>query len=102
MIHLSTEQRLSVAGLARKHRVVRLELFGSATTERFDPERSDVDLLVTFHPMPPREHANCFFGLADDLEALLGQRVDLVETEAVQNSYFLRAIAGSRIPLYAA
>jgi predicted nucleotidyltransferase len=37
--------------------VRRLSLFGSATDERFDPERSDVDVLVEFEKMKPSEHA---------------------------------------------
>ena len=40
--------------LAIKHRVERLDLFGSAAREDFDPETSDLDFLVTFEPMPPR------------------------------------------------
>lgn len=49
----------------------RLSLFGSATSERFDSSRSDVDVLVEFEKMVPTEHAGHYFGLQEDLEALL-------------------------------
>ncbi len=39
--------------LAIKHRVERLDLFGSATREDFDAETSDLDFLVSFELMPP-------------------------------------------------
>jgi predicted nucleotidyltransferase len=33
----------------RRHRVVRLEVFGSAVdADRFDPNRSDIDFIVSF------------------------------------------------------
>jgi len=83
-------------------RVRRLVLFGSAAREGFDPERSDVDLLVEFEPMPPAEHAEAYFGLQEDLERLLARRVDLVEAVAVRNPYLLESIERANVELYAA
>ena len=37
-----------IARIAQRHGGSRIRLFGSALTDRFDPERSDVDLLVEF------------------------------------------------------
>ena len=42
--------------------------------------------------MTPHEHAESYFGLLEDLEDLLGRRVDLVEIEAVRNLYLRREI----------
>jgi predicted nucleotidyltransferase len=88
--------------LAIKHRVERLDLFGSAAREDFNPETSDLDFLVTFEPMPPVEHADSFFGLLEDLERLFARRIDLLEAEPIENPYIRESIALSRKVLYEA
>jgi uncharacterized protein len=95
-------KREEIEELCRRYRVRRLELFGSAVGERFDPRMSDFDFLVEFDVLPPAEHAHCYFGLLFALTDLLGRNVDLVEADAVRNPYFLRAIAKDRVLLYAA
>lgn len=69
----------------------RLAVFGSAVTDRFDPERSDLDLLVEFssdiqHPF------RAYFGLKEELESLFERPVDLVEAGAVTNPYVSASI----------
>ena len=70
----------AVADLCRRYRVQRLELFGSAADDRFDAQRSDVDLLVEFQPLAEGEHADAYFGLRESLESLFARPVDLVMT----------------------
>lgn len=91
----------AVRRVAAAHQVARLEAFGSAVTGRLH-EASDVDLLVSFRPLPVLEHGNHYFGLKNDLEAVFGRRVDLLESDTVTNPYFLRAIESERVLLYAA
>ena len=91
----------AVRRVAAAHQVARLEAFGSAVTGRLH-EGSDVDLLVSFRPLPVLEHGNHYFGLKSDLEALFGRRVDLLESNTVTNPYFLAAIKFERFLLYAA
>lgn len=102
MIELTTEKQAALIGLCRHYRVARLELFGSAGGERFDPERSDLDFLVDFLPLPSGEHADAYFGLLEELQALFGRSVDLVMIRAIRNPYFLEGIGPSRTILYAA
>ncbi len=94
--------RAELDELCRRYGVQRLELFGSATSARFDPKRSDVDFLVEFAELDHLRYADTYFDLVEALEALLGRRVDLVMTSAVTNPYFLEDIAKSRTLLYAA
>ena len=61
--------------LCRKHRVRRLEIFGSAADGTFDPDRSDLDFLVEYETLTPGEHYEAYFGLWEDLQALFGARV---------------------------
>ncbi len=102
MVKAIAERRAEIADICRRHRVRRLELFGSATDERFDLERSDVDLLVEFQPLADGEHADAYFGLRESLESLFARPVDLVMLRAVRNPYFLQAIEPTRTLLYAA
>jgi predicted nucleotidyltransferase len=93
----------AVAELCAKHRVRRLALFGSGTTARFDARRgSDLDFLAEFEPMPPREHADAYFGLMEDLQRLLGVPVDLVERGAIRNPYFEEAVRNTQVVLFEA
>jgi len=82
--------------------VTRLDVFGSALRDDFHPGESDVDLLVEFAPMEPRELADAYFGLLDELRELLGGDVDLVMADAVTNRYLVREIARTKQLLYAA
>lgn len=102
MISLLYERRDEIAQLCRRHRVTRLEVFGSAASGNFDPETSDLDLLVEFLPLGPGERADAYFGLLEDLRDLLGRPVDLVMTRAIRNPYFRQAIEQTREVLYAA
>ena len=92
MIPSIEEHRAELADLCRRHRVLRLALFGSATRDDFDPQRSDFDFLVDFEPLPPGEHADSYFGLLEALESLLGRPVDLVESSTLRNPYLRREI----------
>ncbi len=94
------EKRDDIHGLCTKHRVRRLWLFGSAARAEFNPDQSDIDLLVEFENLPPVERADSYFGLVADLEALFGVRVDLVERDAIRNPYFRETIEASKTVLY--
>jgi len=92
-----------VADLCLKHRVQRLALFGSGVSERFDKEAgSDLDFLAEFETMSPRDHADAYFGLMEDLQRLLGVPVDLVEAAAIRNPYFQEAIRNTQVVLFEA
>jgi predicted nucleotidyltransferase len=94
--------RQQLTELCRKHRVKRLDAFGSATRADFDERSSDVDLLIEFEDMSPGDRADAFLGFLTAAEALLGRRVDLLERNAVLNPYLREQIEASRELVYAA
>jgi predicted nucleotidyltransferase len=98
---LIDKKRNEIIDLCRRYRVRALELFGSAVNDRFDPVTSDIDFLVDYEALGPKEHAACYFGLLFSLQDLLGREIDLVELSAVRNPFFLQAIAPDRVLLYA-
>jgi len=97
-----SQRRGEIERLCRRFHVRRLDLFGSAATGHFDPQHSDVDLLVEFEPLSPGEYVEAFFGLREELERLLGLPVDLVTEGAARNPYFRASVERSRQALYAA
>ena len=101
MIAFLEQNRDRIAAVCRKYGVRRLELFGSAARGDFDPARSDIDLFFEFDA-DPCALADRFFGLMEDLEQLLGHKVDLVSSQDVHNPYFLQVANQHRVTLYAA
>jgi predicted nucleotidyltransferase len=102
MTSLVQDNREAVERLCRQFRVRRLELFGSAVGETFDPETSDLDFLVDFEDLEPKDYAEAYFGLLEGLQKVFKLNVDLVMVSAVKNPYFLESIERSRTLLYAA
>ena len=86
--------------LCRQFHVHRLGLVGSAVTGGFDPQRSDLDLLVEFEPMPPGAYADAYFGLREQLEILFGRAIDLLTETALANPYLRRRIDAERQTLF--
>jgi predicted nucleotidyltransferase len=79
------EDRL--AELCRQHRVLGLELFGSAARGEARPD-SDIDLLVEFLPETEIGLLD-YAGLMLELSSLLGRKVDLVSKSGLKP--FIRA-----------
>ena len=86
---MTVEEKLSVsremiAAFCRKWKIIELALFGSVLREDFRPD-SDVDVLVTFSPDADWgvEH---LLDMKEELEALFGRAVDLVEKRLVEES----------------
>src|SRR5947208_7930853 len=79
-------KREEIAALCRELGVRRLDVFGSAVSDDFDLERSDVDVLVEVDPM----HLTLtnYLALKEGLERLLQRPVDVVDAGAIRNPYF--------------
>lgn len=73
-----------IRDFCRRWKIEELALFGSALREDFGPE-SDLDLLVRFAPgagWSLIDHAR----MEEELEEILGRRVDLVTRAAIEES----------------
>ena len=98
----SLETKLDAISTAcRRFGVARLDAFGSALGDEFQPGRSDVDLLVEFGPMEPYARVDAYFGLLEALRSILGEQVDLVVSGAVKNRYIASEIEQTKELLYA-
>jgi hypothetical protein len=88
--------------LCRRYDVRRLDVFGSALSEHFDPDRSDLDFIVEFNQFTIANAADRYLGLMVDLEDLFGRKIDLVSYRAIRNPYFKEVVDRTRVQLYAA
>jgi predicted nucleotidyltransferase len=102
MVELLEHHREAIVDLCRKHWVKRLDVFGSATGPSFDPDHSDVDLLITMHDVDAIEYKRRYLAFWEEIESLLGRHVDLVTEKYIHNPYFLSSVNQSRVLLYAA
>jgi predicted nucleotidyltransferase len=91
----------AIQALCREFGVARLEIFGSAVTADFDPERSDVDFLVTY----PEDYdfglwLVRFFDLERALASTLQRDVDLIMHGAPKNPRFIGEINRTKLEIY--
>jgi predicted nucleotidyltransferase len=102
MTQILEAHRERLVALCRKHRVRRLDVFGSAASGNFDERSSDIDLLVEFEDLSFGDRADAYLGFLTEVEALLQRPIDLVEVGAVRNPYLRDSIEASRQLVYAA
>jgi predicted nucleotidyltransferase len=88
------EHSAEILDIARRHGATRVRVFGSRATGVAEPS-SDVDLLVSLEP--GRDLLN-LIALKQDLEALLGRPVDVVEEKAL-SPYLRQRVLGEATPL---
>lgn len=93
-------KRVEITSLCRELGVRRLDVFGSAVTEHFDPNRSDVDVLVEVDP--DRLTLADYFALRQRLQQILGRDVDVLDIGALRNPYLRSEVLANRETLYAA
>ena len=97
------EERLpQLRELCRRYLVAKLDVFGSAASERFDTTHSDLDFVVEYLPVPEAMTMDAYFGFKEALEHLFGREVDLVERAAIRNPYFRIELEETQVPVYAA
>ena len=94
--HMSEIRRL-----CERYGVVKLELFGSATGQEFDPEKSDFDFIATFADKRPGTRFGFrFLDFEKQLSALVGRPVDVISDQPLRNPFFARTVNDSRKKIY--
>lgn len=95
------EKKDEIAALCREYGVRALWVFGSATTDRFDPATSDIDFLVDLGEYEVAI-ARRYSGLLHALEAALGRSVDLITVRSTMNPYFREELEETKVLVYGA
>lgn len=95
----SDKQFEDILNACKTRHVKNLYLFGSILTERFQ-NKSDVDFLVEFHTLTPEDYSDSYFDLCEELEKILGRKVDLVTINSIKNPYFKESVFSTRQKLF--
>ena len=87
-----------IAAFCREHGVKRLSIFGSVLRDHFDPQASDVDVLVEF---APGVHKGLFklVAMQNALSKMLGRNVD-VTTPGSLSKYCREEVLTRAVVLY--
>ena len=81
------------------YNVDKMYLFGSVLNSSFS-EKSDIDLLVKFKSMDLANYLDNYIGFKENLEALFGREVDLVEEQTLRNPVLIKSINKSKSLIY--
>ena len=88
-----------IVALCKKYKVAKLWVFGSILTPRFNDD-SDGDFSVIFHYDQIQDLFVTFFDFIDELQDLLGRKVDMVDETAVRNSFFRKELDKTKYLIY--
>lgn len=99
MIRLVADNVSQIRAICEQFGVERLELFGSASRGDFDPDTSDIDVIVDFLDYGFGV-SDRYFGLVDALEALLGVHVQAEFARTLKNPHIIASIQDERVTLY--
>jgi uncharacterized protein len=86
--------------LCQTHKVKYIYAFGSSTNEKFDKNKSDIDLLVEIDEPDPIERGEKLISLWDKFEIFFHRRVDLLTESSIQNPYLRKSIDSTKVLIY--
>ena len=102
MIKLIEEKLSKIIALCKTHRVKSIALFGSATKDAMHAN-SDIDFLVQFsEDIDVLDYADNYFTFLEELEKLIGIKIDLVSKKTLKNPVLIEEIDRYKVDLYAA
>lgn len=86
--------------LCGSHKVKYLYAFGSSTTDSFDSETSDIDLVVEIDETDPIERGEFLIDLWDKFEVFFKRKVDLLTESSIKNPVLKSHIDKTKILIY--
>jgi uncharacterized protein len=95
-LHVSEE---AIVAFCQKWNIVEFALFGSVLRDDFR-EDSDIDVLVVYGE--PHDHSiTAWLDIREEIEAMLGRKVDLTEKKLLKNPYSRANILKTHRVVYA-
>jgi predicted nucleotidyltransferase len=94
------ENQENFLALCKEHKVRKMFGFGSAITDHFDPDKSDVDILVELDIEDPLEYGESLLSLWDNLEIYFKRKVDLLTDNSIRNPILRKSIEETKVLIY--
>ena len=94
------KQKEQFGNLCQNHKVKYLYAFGSSITEKFDAQKSDIDLIVEVDEIDPLKKGDYLLSLWDNFETFFHRKVDLLTESSVKNPYLKNSIESTKILIY--
>lgn len=86
--------------LCKAHHVDKIYLFGSSVTDQFDPQKSDIDLVVKVDIQDPSDRGEALLSLWNKLEIFFKRKVDLLTDDSIRNPYLKSNIDRTKKLIY--
>lgn len=100
LMTLLREKHSDFVDLCRSHKVDKIYAFGSSITDHFDPEKSDIDIVVKIDIDEPADRGEALLSLWDKLETLFQRKVDLLTEDSIRNPYLKANINRTKKLIY--
>lgn len=100
MKEIIAEKLTEFLSICKSHEVKSIHAFGSATTENFNEETSDIDLLIEIDNDDPIVRGENLMSLWDKLELFFQRKVDLLTNASIRNPILKKSIENSKILIY--
>ena len=86
--------------LCKSHNVKYIYAFGSSISDKFDPERSDIDLLVEIDSNDPIDRGEKLISLWDLFEDFFKRKVDMLTDSSIRNPFLRKSIDSTKVLIY--
>ncbi len=93
-------QKDKIIAICLKYKVSKLYVFGSVSKGTFNPNKSDVDLIVELEPMDPVAKGEALLNLWNEMENLFARKVDLITMQKIKNPFLKEDIDISKKLIY--
>lgn len=100
LAHFFSKRINKLNQICEKYLVLRLYVFGSVLTDRFNPQ-SDLDFLVEFdEPADPVEFGLLLMDFEKALHQVFNRKIDVVVSRYVQNPFFKKKLEETKQLIY--
>lgn len=86
--------------LCKAHNVKNLYAFGSAISDKFNEDSSDIDLLIEIDNDDPIERGENLMHIWDKLEEFFQRKVDLLTHTSIKNPILKKSIDSTKVLIY--
>ena len=100
LMTLIREKYAEFISICKVYQVDKIYAFGSSITNHFDPQTSDIDIVVKIDIADAADRGEALISLWDNLETLFKRKVDLLTEDSIHNPYLKNNIDRTKKLIY--